>query len=261
MKTTSSFSSLCLMCLIVGLAFIKFTAAACCPCNIYLTCGDSSGCTVWECCSTAACNILCCNCDGPCKGGKSTELSDEKTANLCLSKFTAVDVNQDGLISFLEWAQSRDAFASLGLDVLAERWSRYNWEGKGYLTKDEAMNRRIASSSPDSDIKDTTMVQQPFGYQPGLQRNLKPNDLSRGAWTLQWYTDADCSKGKHRTEGTKPKECSNIAGANSIKFTATQGFSLYVYGKQNCVGITRIIPSNPDCYPLNVKGLSYKVLG
>ncbi|KAF5678087.1 hypothetical protein FCIRC_6540 [Fusarium circinatum] len=205
-------------------------------------------------------NIFCCNCDGPCKGGKSTDLSDEKTANLCLSKFTAVDVNQDGMISFLEWVQSRDAFAGLGLDVPAERWNQYDWERKGYLTKDEAMDRRIASSKPGSDTKDTTLVQQPFDYQPRLQENLKPNELSRGAWTLQWFTDNDCSEGKHRTAGTKPEGCSNIAGAKGIEFTASPEFSLYVYGRQNCDGVPRMISSNPDCYPLNVKGLSFKVV-
>lgn len=65
-------------------------------------------------------------------------------------KFTALDENQDGLISFLEWAQSRDAFASLSLEVLAQRWNQYDLEGKGYLTMNEAMNRRTASLSPKS---------------------------------------------------------------------------------------------------------------
>ncbi|KAF8190027.1 hypothetical protein K438DRAFT_2143399 [Mycena galopus ATCC 62051] len=124
----------------------SLVTAICCPCNIYGTCGDSSGCQVWACCSVAACNIACCNCDGPCKGGSSLGLVQDNDVDAdnstCSLRLGTMDANQDGHISFLEWAQSRDHFAGLGMQVLAERWAKFDWEGKGYLTREEAFERK-----------------------------------------------------------------------------------------------------------------------
>jgi hypothetical protein len=58
------------------------------------------------------------------------------------SKISAMDKNEDGVISFLEWAQSSEAFAHVGLKKLAERWGQYDWEGKGYMAIVEAINRK-----------------------------------------------------------------------------------------------------------------------
>ena len=52
------------------------------------------------------------------------------------------DVNNDGKISFLEWALKDDLTPTVSLDLLAKRWLQYDVEGKGYLTVDEAYHRR-----------------------------------------------------------------------------------------------------------------------
>jgi hypothetical protein len=51
MKLPDLASPICIVYFIFALGFIKPIAATCCPCNIYGTCGDTAGCTVWECCS------------------------------------------------------------------------------------------------------------------------------------------------------------------------------------------------------------------
>ncbi|KAJ6497320.1 hypothetical protein C8R45DRAFT_1128939, partial [Mycena sanguinolenta] len=154
MRLTSvlSFTS-SLLGLLVLLPQSSLVTAGCCPCSVYGTCGDTSGCEAWACCGTGACNIFCCNCDGPCKGGNGLGLVQnnvdavlqtnfETENSTCSGRLAVMDVNQDGQISFLEWAQSRDHFAGMGLQVLAERWAKFDWEGKGYLTGEEAFERK-----------------------------------------------------------------------------------------------------------------------
>lgn len=53
-----------------------------------------------------------------------------------------LDLNEDGNISFLEWAFKDNTLSTAPLDLLMERWLKYDVEGKGYLTIDEAYNRK-----------------------------------------------------------------------------------------------------------------------
>lgn len=53
-----------------------------------------------------------------------------------------LDLNEDGNISFLEWAFKDNTQPPASLELLMERWLKYDVEGKGYLTIDEAYNRK-----------------------------------------------------------------------------------------------------------------------
>jgi len=60
------------------LSCIAVTAyGICCPwhptTNVKCACDDGSHVAPWECCSTGTCNVFCCNCDGECKTGNSTD--------------------------------------------------------------------------------------------------------------------------------------------------------------------------------------------
>jgi hypothetical protein len=58
------------------------------------------------------------------------------------AQVVAADVNGDGIVSFIEWARSKESFGAVPWETLAGRWSLYDWEGKGYLTLKQAMNRK-----------------------------------------------------------------------------------------------------------------------
>ena len=53
-----------------------------------------------------------------------------------------VDLNEDGNVSFLEWAFKDNTHPPAPLELLMERWLKYDVEGKGFLTIDEAYNRK-----------------------------------------------------------------------------------------------------------------------
>lgn len=53
----------------------------------------------------------------------------------------AHDLNKDGNISFLEWAFKDKIAPALPLELLMERWLKFDVEGKGYLTIEEAFHR------------------------------------------------------------------------------------------------------------------------
>ena len=57
------------------------------------------------------------------------------------NKHQVADTNKDGVITFAEWARST-APLSLELKRLISRWSAFDVEGKGYLTKEEAYYRK-----------------------------------------------------------------------------------------------------------------------
>ena len=40
--------------------------------NLKCACDDGEYVHPWECCSTGACNIFCCNCGGPCRSNTTT---------------------------------------------------------------------------------------------------------------------------------------------------------------------------------------------
>jgi hypothetical protein len=49
--------------------------------------------------------------------------------------------NDDGIITFGEWALSQ-AVEGGSPKALAEHWAKFDWEDKGYLTFQEANERR-----------------------------------------------------------------------------------------------------------------------
>lgn len=57
-------------------------------------------------------------------------------------KAQSVDANNDGIITFLEWCQSKEANRNKPWEKLAAQWERYDVERKGYLTIEEAFLRR-----------------------------------------------------------------------------------------------------------------------
>lgn len=56
-------------------------AAICCPWHptpdLKLACDDGGLVHPWECCSTGACNVFCCNCGGPCRTNESSPFFEE----------------------------------------------------------------------------------------------------------------------------------------------------------------------------------------
>ncbi|KAF8868465.1 hypothetical protein BD779DRAFT_1683857 [Infundibulicybe gibba] len=54
--------------------------------------------------------------------------------------FNAADANNDGQLTFEEWAAS-DQNKNLDKDALAARWAKFDSAGVGYLTKTEAALR------------------------------------------------------------------------------------------------------------------------
>lgn len=55
-------------------------------------------------------------------------------------EFSQADANGDGKLTFLEWAAPLDAAADIA--AMAARWADFDWEGKGYLTQEEAFERK-----------------------------------------------------------------------------------------------------------------------
>ena len=53
-----------------------------------------------------------------------------------------LDLNKDGNISFLEWAFKDNIHPPVSLELLMERWLKYDVEGKGFLTIEEAYKRK-----------------------------------------------------------------------------------------------------------------------
>ncbi|KAJ7695578.1 hypothetical protein B0H14DRAFT_809664 [Mycena olivaceomarginata] len=252
--------------LLASLPQSSLVTAICCPCTIFLTCGDTSGCTAWECCSLGACNIFCCNCDEPCKGGKGqldlvpdnvdailqTEVDADKPA--CSDRLAVVDVNRDGRLSFLEWAQSRDHFTGLGLQTLAKRWAEFDWEGKGYLTAEEAFERKPrglhVQDSDDSGTPQNTL------YVQESDATLAP--LSSNSWTFKWYNIISCSRGETKSTGTAAHSCTKADKIVSLQFTAT-GFKACTYPETGCRGSAKTWSNDSKCYS-QVNHKSYKII-
>jgi hypothetical protein len=63
--------------------------------------------------------------------------------------FAITDTNGDGQMSFLEWCSSpvRPSFKNENHLVLYGQWAKYDTANVGYLTRDEAVNRRAQSLS------------------------------------------------------------------------------------------------------------------
>ncbi|KAJ7042784.1 hypothetical protein C8F04DRAFT_1074793 [Mycena alexandri] len=252
--------------LLASLPQSSLVTAICCPCNIYGTCGDTSGCEAWSCCSVARCNILCCNCDGPCKGGNGkldlvqdnvdailqTDVDADKST--CSDRLAVMDVNRDGRLSFLEWAQSRDHFAGLGLQTLAERWAEFDWEGKGYLTAEEAFERK-PRGLPVQDSNDAETAQNTLHVQES-DDTLAP--LSSNSWKFEWFNIVSCSSGRTTYTGTAVKSCTTADKIVSLWFTAT-GFKACTYAEKECKGSKSMWDSGSQCYS-RVNHKSFKII-
>jgi hypothetical protein len=58
--------------------------------------------------------------------------------------FDTADTNKDGKMTFDEWRNSpvRSTFSGETDVMLAERWAKFDTGKVGYLTKEEAINRK-----------------------------------------------------------------------------------------------------------------------
>merc|ERR1712018_777945 len=61
-------------------AHAYYVEAICCPwtmtSDVKCACDDGGLVHPWECCSTGACNVFCCNCGGPCRTNKTLAFED-----------------------------------------------------------------------------------------------------------------------------------------------------------------------------------------
>jgi len=106
-----------------------------------------------------------CNCDGGCRTGpcaKASSLESASQTPMLLAAtsselFDIADTDGNGKITFDEWR----ATSKLETDgSLIELWAMYDTSNKGYLTKDEAINRKASISAPDSPIKSESRVEK-----------------------------------------------------------------------------------------------------
>jgi EF hand len=69
---------------------------------------------------------------------------DQESFLYCRDIFAATDTNGDGKITFAEWRDStvRSTFNDENNVTLSETWANYDTANIGYLTEDEAVNRR-----------------------------------------------------------------------------------------------------------------------
>ena len=73
----------------------------------------------------------------------------KKNTYACLSNlFSAADTNGDGKLTFAEWRDSPvcSSFKNLkSNEELSEMWAKFDIDNVGYLTKQEAINRKAAA--------------------------------------------------------------------------------------------------------------------
>jgi Ca2+-binding EF-hand superfamily protein len=55
--------------------------------------------------------------------------------------FAEFDLNNDGKITFGEWILTQTMEGG-NVKALADHWTKFDWEGKGYLTFQEAYERK-----------------------------------------------------------------------------------------------------------------------
>ncbi|KAF8868467.1 hypothetical protein BD779DRAFT_1683859 [Infundibulicybe gibba] len=98
---------------------VQAASDACCFCGDNFQCGDGTGCTPY------------CG-QGPWAGLAATGETEDR--------FNAADTNNDGKITFEEWAATN---THADREVLAAHWAKFDSAGVGYLTKAD-VNSRIA---------------------------------------------------------------------------------------------------------------------
>ncbi|KZP23352.1 hypothetical protein FIBSPDRAFT_1043047 [Athelia psychrophila] len=130
--------------LIATLLLLSYTSAECCTPDGSALCAD--GTYGFPCCGKGACNIFCCECDGGCRTSDSRASLSARNplgvveADSCKQRFSQADANGDGKLTFLEWAAPSDTAADTA--ATAAKWADFDWEGKGYLTQEEAFERK-----------------------------------------------------------------------------------------------------------------------
>lgn len=66
------------------------------------------------------------------------------------NEFSTADANGDEVLTFLEWVNHKSDPQDMALGMLAQRWALYDVEGKGYLTKHEALHRKAGGHQGSS---------------------------------------------------------------------------------------------------------------
>ncbi|KAF8872354.1 hypothetical protein BD779DRAFT_1573267 [Infundibulicybe gibba] len=142
-----------LLSLVFFATLASYTQAAsndCCDCfkpnpfNPGGFCADGTMCTPY--CGYGPCNIFGCNCDGGCrvpagrKRARSFAHTDLAATSTTEDRFNAADTNNDGQLTFEEWAAS-DQNKNTDKNALAEHWAKFDSANVGYLTKADATSR------------------------------------------------------------------------------------------------------------------------
>ncbi|KAF8884397.1 hypothetical protein BD779DRAFT_1787308 [Infundibulicybe gibba] len=122
---------------------VQAASDACCFCGDNFQCGDGTGCTPY--CGQGPCNIFGCACSGGCRGASKRATRSVARAGLAATgetedRFNAADTDNDGKITFEEWAATS---TNADREVLAAHWAKFDSAGVGYLTKAD-VNSRIA---------------------------------------------------------------------------------------------------------------------
>ncbi|KAF8884357.1 hypothetical protein BD779DRAFT_1674171 [Infundibulicybe gibba] len=129
---------------------VQAASEECCPC-IHIRfrprhCGDGTSCTPY--CGYGPCNIFGCNCDGGCraltgqKRARSFAHTGLAAAGATEDRFNAADTNNDGHLTFEEWAAT-DENKDMDKGALAAHWAKFDSASAGYLTKAD-VNSRLA---------------------------------------------------------------------------------------------------------------------
>ncbi|KAF8884356.1 hypothetical protein BD779DRAFT_784783 [Infundibulicybe gibba] len=90
-------------------------------------------------------NIFGCNCDNGCrvssaKHSRSLAYTGLAAAGTTEDHFNAADTDNDGQLTFEEWAAS-DQNKNFDKDALAARWAKFDSGNVGYLTKADVASR------------------------------------------------------------------------------------------------------------------------
>ncbi|KZS90643.1 hypothetical protein SISNIDRAFT_488219 [Sistotremastrum niveocremeum HHB9708] len=144
--------------LAASLAVTMLTSGAqaeCCD-NSQALCADCTQTT--PCCGYGKCNIFCCNCDGGCRKGFDDGLHPhvlDVTGHLddntkCIGFFREQDSNRDGHLSLTEWvthayantkSKANKFVRHASPDDIEKFWRKFDVDGKGYITLDEALTK------------------------------------------------------------------------------------------------------------------------
>ncbi|KAF8884349.1 hypothetical protein BD779DRAFT_1674166 [Infundibulicybe gibba] len=138
---------------------VQAASDACCDCideSLFTNnahCGDGTSCTPY--CGYGPCNFFGCDCDGGCRvpgsisgtvgfpaagTARSLAHTDLAAAGATEDRFNAADTDNDGQLTFEEWASS-DQNKKMDKSVLAAHWAKFDNANVGYLTKADVASR------------------------------------------------------------------------------------------------------------------------